>query len=188
MVRWAIAGVAILLLASAVAAEEDNGPALVDLFARTCAKRPALPSDMARIAAKLGFVSDGGAISPDMERGARIDILYSARLTKPGGKIGLTAYFEGPADGPTVTCAVSGTGVLAEALPDLIEKSLSAQHRAEKAAADDRRLVSWRLGPMDGGDTLEMSAHREPPRRGSIQLTYRSQGVATPERPLRATE
>jgi hypothetical protein len=188
MVRLALAGLAVFSLAGAVAAEQDNGPALVDLFARTCAKRPALPSEMARIAAKLGFVSDGGAISADMERGVRIDILYSARLPKPDGKIGLTAYFEGPADGPTVTCAVSGTGVLAETLPHLIETSLSARQRAEKEPAGTRRLVSWRLGAADGSDALEMSAHREPPRRGSIQLTYRSQGVAAPERPVRATE
>src|SRR5262245_15208586 len=86
MVRFALAGFAMLAVTGAVAAEEDNGPLLVDLFARTCALRPALPSELERIASKLGFVSEGGAITADMERGPRIDILYSAKLMKRGDK------------------------------------------------------------------------------------------------------
>src|SRR5690349_11322355 len=44
MVRFAVAGLAVLMAAGLAAAEEDNGPVLVDLFAGTCARRPALPS------------------------------------------------------------------------------------------------------------------------------------------------
>ena len=175
MVRFVFAGLAMVALAGAIAAEEDNGSALVDLFARTCALRPALPSEMSRIASGLGFVSEGGAISAEMEAGPRIDILYSARLTKRGEKVGLTAYFDGPADGPTVTCALTAVGVSADALPGLIETSLNARDRTEKAAVDDnRRLASWRVGAAGDGDTLEMSARRESPRRASIQIVYRS--------------
>jgi hypothetical protein len=174
MVRFALAGLAMLAFAGAVAAEEDNGPALVDLFARTCAHRPALPSEIERVASKLGFVSEGGAISAEMERGPRIDILYLAKLMKRGEKFGLTAYFDGPADGPSVTCALTAVGVSAEALPGLIEKSLNAHDRTEKAAGDNNRLrASWRASAAGNGDPLEMSAGRDSPRRASIQIIYR---------------
>src|SRR5215469_6349972 len=122
MVRVAFAGLAMLALAgaAAVAAQEDNGPALVDLFARTCARRLALPSEIERLASGLGFVSEGGRISADMERGPRIDILYTARLTKQGANVGLTAYFDGPPDGLSVTCALTAVDVSADALAGLI--------------------------------------------------------------------
>lgn len=174
MVRFAVAGLAMLMVAALAAAEEDNGPVLVDLFAGTCARRPALPSEMERIASRLGFVSEGGAVSADMERGPKIDILYMARLTRPGGKVGLTAYFTGPADGPTVSCALTATGVSPDALPSLIETALKVHDRSAKAAPDDnRRVVSWRLGDTGEGDAVEMWARPDLPRRASIQIEYR---------------
>jgi len=173
MIRFAFAGLAMLAFAGAVAADEDNGPALVDLFARTCARRPALPSELERIATGLGFVSLGGPIAADMESGPRIDIVYMARLTKRGLSVGLASYFEGPPDGPTVSCDLTTVGVSAEALPGLIETSLNAHDRTEQAAADNkRRQASWRVGAAGGGDTLEMSAWRESPRRASIHIGY----------------
>jgi hypothetical protein len=174
MVRFAFAGLAMLvLLGGAVAAEEDNGPALVDLFAKTCALRPALPSEMERIALGVGLVSVD-PITADMESGPRIDILYTARLIKRGEKVGsLTAYFEGPADSPTVSCGISAVGVSAEALPALVEKSLNAHHRAEKTPADEKRLqASWRIGAKEG-DMLDVSAWRTSPQRASISFNYR---------------
>ncbi|MFB9265106.1 hypothetical protein ACFFWD_18440 [Bradyrhizobium erythrophlei] len=174
MVRFAIAGLAMLALAGAVAAEEDQGPALVDLFARTCALRPALPSEIERTATGLGFVKDGGPISADMEAGPQIDILYMARLTKRGENVGMTAYFSGPVDGPTVICSLTTIGVSAEALPGLIERTLNAHDQTEKAANDGNRLVAnWRVGAAGSDDTLEISAWRTPPRRTSISITYR---------------
>ncbi|MEH2513028.1 hypothetical protein V1291_004382 [Nitrobacteraceae bacterium AZCC 1564] len=175
MVRFALAGFAMLALAGAAAAEEDNGPALVDLFAKTCALRPALPSEIERIASGVGFVSEGSAISAAMESRPQIDILYSARLTKRGEKVSLTAYFAGPVDAPTVSCGLNTIGVSAEALPGLIETSLNAHDRTEKTPADNKRLrASWRVGAAEGGDTLEVSAWRDSPRRASISFMYRS--------------
>ncbi len=171
MVRFAFAGLAVLALAGACAAEDDNGPALVDLFARTCALRPALPSELERSATALGFVSEGPAISPEMERGPRIDIVYSARLTKRGEKVSLLAYFSS-ADGPIVICSVSTVGVSAEALPGLIERSLNAHDRTEEPTADHNHLrVSWRAGAA-GGSALDMSASRVSPQRASISIKY----------------
>jgi len=173
MIRFAFAGIAMLALAGAAAAEEDNGPALVDLFAKTCALRPALPSEIERIASELGFVSRGSAITADMESEPRIDILYSARMTQRGENVGLTAYFDGPVDGPTVTCSLSVAGVSSEALPGLIETSLNARDRTEKPAVDDNRLLlSWRVGGAEDDDTLEISARRDSSRRASISLMY----------------
>ena len=164
-----------LAVTGAVAAEEDNGPLLVDLFARTCALRPALPSELERIASKLGFVSEGGAITADMERGPRIDILYSAKLMKRGDKFDLTSYFEGPADSPTVTCTVTAVGVSVDALPGLIEASLKARDRTERpGTGDNLRRASWRVSAAGGDDTLDMSARRDSPQRASIQLAYRA--------------
>jgi hypothetical protein len=42
-----------------------------------------------------------------MERGPSIDILHSARLTQRNMDVGMTAYFAGPIDGPTVVCIPS---------------------------------------------------------------------------------
>jgi hypothetical protein len=174
MVRFAFAGLAMLAVAGAVAAEEDNGPALVDLFARTCALRPALPSGLDRIASGLGFVKDGGAISADMEVGPRIDIVYSARLMKRGVKFGLMAYFEGRADGPTVACGLTTFGVSAQALPGLIEKALNVRDRTGEAAADASLLrAGWRIGAASDGDTLEMTVRRDQARLGAIDIKYR---------------
>jgi len=174
MVRFALAGFALLTLAGTAAAEEDNGPALVDLFVKICARRPALPSEMERIASGLGFVSDGGGISTDMERGPQIDILYMGRLTTRSGTFGLTAYFTGPADGPTVDCALTATGVSADALPALVEKTLKVRDRTGTATPDDNRLVvSWRLGGTADADKVEIWARQDLPRRASIQTVYR---------------
>jgi hypothetical protein len=175
MVRLVFAGVMVLAFAGAVAAEEDHGPMLIDLFAKTCARRPALPSEIERMATGLDFVSDGHPISAAMENGPQIDILYMARLTQRGENVSLTAYFAGPADAPTVICTLSAVGVSAEALPDLIEKSLKPGDRTDKASADDnRRQANWRLGAAGEGDALDMSAWRTPPRRAAINIEYRA--------------
>lgn len=128
---------------------------------------------MERLASAAGFASEGDPLSADMEAGPRIDILYSATMTKRGKKAaGLTAYFSGPVDGPTVTCTVSTVGVSAEILPALVEKSLDAYGRTERAPDDNRRMASWRLGAAGGGGSLEMSARRDPPQRASITVEY----------------
>jgi hypothetical protein len=164
-------GLATLVLTNAVAAEEDNGAALIDLFVKTCARRLRLPSEIERSASRLGFVSSNPAISPDMESGPRIDILYSARLTQRNLAVGMTAYVEGPTDGPTVVCTLNATGVSADALVALIEKSLNARDRTERPTGNDNRLAAnWRVGD---GETLEMSVWRTPPYRASISMTYR---------------
>ena len=171
VVRFALAGFALLALAGAACAEEDNSALLVDLFAKICAPRPARPSQVERIAAGLGFVSDGGPITPEMERGAKLDLLYSAKLIRQGARLGsMTALFAGPDDGPSVTCSVSAVGVSADALPGLIETSLKARERTDNPSNDDNhRLAGWRIG---AGDALEMSVWRTSPHRASISINY----------------
>lgn len=162
-----------LTLVSPVAAEEDRGPALAALFAKTCALRAMLPSELNRIATGLGFAGNG-TITPEMESGPRLDYVYSARFTRRGENISLSAYFGGSADEPDVSCGLSAVGVSAEALPGLIEKSVDAHDRTEKAENDGNRLVaSWRTSAAESGDTLEMWAWRTSPRRASINITYR---------------
>ena len=174
MTRCAFAGLVMLALSGAVAAEEDHGSTLVDLFAGTCAKRPASPLVIQLFASELGFVSSDRPITADMERGPQIDILYMARFTKQGLNVGLSAYFSGPADAPSVSCSLSSADVSAEALLALIENSLKVRDRTEETANDgNRRLAKWRVGAAENGDTLDMSAWRVPPRRASIGLTYR---------------
>jgi hypothetical protein len=176
VVRLALAGFALLALAGAAGAagaQEDNSALLVDLFAKICAAKPARPSQVERIATGLAFVSDGGPITAEMERGPKIDILYSAKLIRRGERLGsMTAYFAGPDDGPSVTCTVSAVGVSADTLPGLIETSLKARERADKPSNDDNhRLASWRVG-AGNGDTLEMSVWRTSPHRASISINY----------------
>ena len=173
MGRFTLAGLALLALAGAAGAEEDNSALLVDLFAKICAPKPARPSQVERIAAGLGFVSDGGPITAEMERGAKIDILYAAKLIRRGERLGsMTAYFTGPDDGVSVSCTVSAAGVAADALPGLIETSLKARERTDKPSNDDNhRLASWCVG-AGNGDTLDMSVWRTPPHRASININY----------------
>jgi hypothetical protein len=173
MVRFALAGFALLALAGAAGAEEDNSALLVDLFAKICAPQPSRPSQVERIASSLGFVSDGGPITAEMERGPKLDLLYSAKLIRRGERLGsMTAYFTGPDDGPSVTCSVSAVGASADALPGLIETSLKARERTDKPSNDDNhRLANWRVG-TGSGDTLEMSVWRTSPRRASISVNY----------------
>lgn len=171
--RFALAGLALLALAGAAGAEEDNSALLVDLFAKICAPKPARPSQVERIAAGLGFISDGPPITAELERGANIDILYAAKLIRRGERIGsMTAYFTGPDDGPRVSCTVLAVGVSADELPGLIEKSLKARERTDKPSNDDNhRLASWRVG-SGSGDALEMSVWRTSPHRASININY----------------
>lgn len=173
MGRFALAGLALLALADAAGAEEDNSALLVDLFAKICAPKPARPSQVERIATGLGFVSDGGPITAEMERRASIDVLYAAKLIRRGERLGsMTAYFTGPDDGVSVSCTVSAVGVSADAVPGLIETSLKAHERTDKPSNDDNhRLASWRVG-AGSGDTLDMSVWRTPPHRASITLNY----------------
>lgn len=175
MVRFAFAGLVLLALVGATSAEEDNGSTVVDVFAKTCARRPALPSELELLAAELGFVKDGGPITAEMLAGPQIDIVYMARLMKRGEKVAsISAYFSGPAVGPTVSCAVSAFNVSAEALPGLIERSLKVRDRTDEPATDDdRRRAKWRLGSAADADTLEMWTRRSPPRLASINIEYR---------------
>lgn len=175
MVRFAFLGLVLLALTGAASADEDNGATVVDVFARTCARRPALPSELQLFATELGFVRDGGPITADTQAGPQIDIVYMARLIKRGEKVAsISAYFSGPASAPTVSCAVSAFNVSAEALPGLIEQSLKVHDRADQPAADDdRRQAKWRLGAAADADTLEMWARRSPPRLASINIQYR---------------
>ncbi|PDT90484.1 hypothetical protein CO669_09895 [Bradyrhizobium sp. Y36] len=168
--RLPLAGLALLALAGVAGAEEDNTALLVDLFAKVCAPKPARPSQVERIATGLGFVSDGGPITAEMERRASIDILYTAQLIRRGERLGsMSAYFTGPDDGVSVSCTVSAVGVSADALPGLIETSLKARERTDKPSSDDNLLrASWRVG----ADTLGMSVWRTPPRRASITISY----------------
>jgi hypothetical protein len=169
MIRFALAGFALLAFAGAAAAEEDNSALLVDLFAKICTPKPARPSQIERVATGLGFVSDN-PVTPEMERGANIDVVYFARLMKRGEKVaGISAYFTGPDDGPSVSCSVSATGVSTDTLPGLIETSLKARERTDKPTENERyHRASWRAG----ADTIEMSAWQTPPRRGSISMSY----------------
>lgn len=173
VVRFALAGFALLALASAAGAEEDNSALLVDLFAKICAPKPARPSQVERIAGGLGFVSDGGPITAEMERGPKIDILYSAKLIRRGERLGsMTVYFAGPDDGPSVTCTVSTVGVSADTLPGLIETSLKARERIDKPSNDDNHhRASWHVG-AGSGEALEMSVWRTSPHRASISINY----------------
>ncbi|MBR0718563.1 hypothetical protein [Bradyrhizobium liaoningense] len=169
MIRFAVAGLALLALAGTAVAEEDNSAMLVDLFAKICAPKPARPSQIQRIATSLGFVSDN-PVTPEKERGANIDVIYFARLMKNGEKVGgISTYFTGPDDGPTVSCSVSATGVSADTLPSLIETSLKARERADQPTEKENyHRASWRVG----ADTIEMSAWQTPPRRASISMSY----------------
>ncbi|MFS8048748.1 hypothetical protein [Rhizobium sp. BR 314] len=174
MVRFVFAGLAMLTLVSPVAAEEDYGPVLVALFAKTCAIRPALPSELARIVTGLGFVSED-KISADMEAGPQIDIVYRARFAGSGRNVSLSAYFGNSVTEPDVSCSLNTIGVSADALPGLIEKSLDAHDRTEQLANDGNRFVaSWRTGAAQGSDTIGISAWRTSPQRTSISITYHS--------------
>lgn len=171
-IRHALAALATLGLMSVAAAEQDRGPALVELFAKTCARQPARPTDMQRFTVALGFVSDGGPITTEMESAPNIDLLYMGRFTKAGENVSLTAHFSGPADDRIVICSLNSTGVSADALPDVIEKSLKARERSAQAVDDsNRRRWSWRIGAAT--DVLEASAWLVSPQRASISMTYR---------------
>jgi hypothetical protein len=165
-----LAGLAALALMDAARADDDNSALLVDLFVKVCAPRPAKPSQVERIATGLGFVSDGGPITAETERGPTIDLLYSAKLIRRGERIGgMSAYFSGPGDGPHVTCTVTATGVSADVLPGLIQTLLQARERTDKPSNDANHLMaSFHVG----GDTLESSVWRTSPRRASISIDY----------------
>ena len=173
MIRLALAGLAVLTLAGPAASEELDAPTLVNLFVKTCALRPALPSELYRIASEVGFASEYGPIRAELESGPKIDIVYAAKLMVRGEKVSLTAYFTGPVDGPEVVCSVQSLSVSPDGLADLIAQSLRTYDRTDKATADGNRLqVDWHLGAAGTGDKLELRAYQDPPRRASISLDY----------------
>lgn len=173
MIRLAFAALAVLTLTGGAAAEEVDAPTLVDLFVKTCALRPALPSELDRIASEVGFASEHGPVSPEWESGPKIDIVYFAKLMVRGQKVGLSAYFTGPVDRPTVSCSVHSLSASTDGLADLIEQSLKTHDRTDKVTANgDRREVDWHMGAAGTGDTLELHTYQDPPRRASISTTY----------------
>ncbi len=171
--RLAMPVLALLALAGTAAADEDNAALLVNLFAKTCGMRPALPSELERLAAGLGFESSNGPITAEMEAGPQVDIVYAATWTEGNGKASLSAFFNGPINSPTVACGVRTTGVSPETLPGLVEISLNAHDRTNEATGDpDMARFTWHAGAAESGDTLEVSTRKAAPRRAAIDMTY----------------
>ena len=173
MFRFALVGSVILMLTGAAAAEEVEGPVLVDLFANTCMRRPALPSELDRIASQLGFTSESSPISAELESGPQIDILYFAKLMVRGEKVGISAYFFGPVDAPAVSCTVGSLKASTDGLSELVERTVETYERSEKVIGDGNGLaVKWRPGAADSDDRLELRTYKKPMRHASITMFY----------------
>jgi hypothetical protein len=159
-------------LGAVTAAAEDNGLALLDVFDKTCARRPALPTALQRLAKAAGFESEHGDITPGMESGDKIDLLYFANLVRGAVTFKLDAYFSGSRDAPTVSCSMATSGVNGQDLAPLIEAAKNVTSPSIEISKDGvfGRLI-WTAG-ADGDDRLAMTFRRDEARRASLSLTY----------------
>jgi hypothetical protein len=171
MIRFVYATASVLLLASAAGAEGIKGHELINLFSKTCLLKPALPSELDSIASKAGFANEGASISLELERGSALDVVYFAKLP-PGKKAGISAYFTGPVENPSVSCTVKSLDVSTEGLEELVEESIDTRDRTiEATAKGGGLLVKWHLGAEGGGDMLELTSYKDP-SRASITISY----------------
>jgi len=163
----------LLGLGAIPAAAADNGLALLGLFEKTCAQRPALPTALQRLAKAAGFESEHGDITPDMESGDKLDLIYWATLVRGAATFKLNAYFSGRRDAPSVSCTAATIGVNGQDLVAAIEaaeKVTSPSTELSKDGAFSR--LKWTFGAAGGNDSLDLSFRRDEPRRTSLNLTY----------------
>ncbi len=175
--RVVILGIPVCLLflglGAGSAAADDKGLALLDLFEKTCARRPALPTALQHLAKAAGFENEHGDLTPDMESGDELDLVYFAKLERGGATFKLDAYFSGSRGAPSVSCTMAASGVDGKDLAPAIEA-------AEKVASpviefsNDGVIgrLKWTVGGADRNDRLEMAFRRNEPHRTSLNLTY----------------
>lgn len=156
-----------LLSAPPVAADEAVG--LVELFSRTCALTPALPSALNQRAILAGFSPAQPPIKPEQESEPILDLVYSARFARADMRVSLSAYFSGDAREATVSCGLSSEGVTPKGLRSALESSMPLGEPIRFSDQADRTLGEWRTPNFE----LSISVHTSPPYRGTVHAQYR---------------
>ncbi|OAF14213.1 hypothetical protein AYJ54_42365 [Bradyrhizobium centrolobii] len=155
------------------AAADDNGLALLDFFEKTCARRPALPTTLQRLAKAAGFESEHGDLTPDMESGDELDLIYFAKLVRGAATFKLDAYFSGSRGAPSVSCTMTTSGVNGQDLAPAIEAAEEVTSPGTEFSKDGViGKLNWTFGAAGGNDRLEMTFRRDEPRRTYLNLTY----------------
>src|SRR5262249_25462757 len=134
-------------------AADDNGLALLGFFEKTCARRPALPTVLQHLAKAAGFASEYGDVTPDMESGDKLDLLYFAERVQDAAPFKLNAYFSGRSDAALVICTIATVGVNAQDLAPAIEAAEKVTSPGTEYSNDGASgAMKWAIGAADGDD------------------------------------
>lgn len=165
-------GLLLLVLAATPAAADGRGLALLGVFEQTCGQRPALPTQLQRLAQAAGFASDNGDIRPDQETGDKLDVIYFAKLVQGEATFSLSAYFSGIIVAPVVSCSIGTIGADAKDLAAAVEATEHVTSPVAEVSNDGAMsMLKWTFG-VAKSDWLELRARRDSPRRVSVALSY----------------
>jgi hypothetical protein len=146
-------------------------------------KRPdsslALSEDMRPAAADrrgLGRAGDGKRLRLPIWQGGEpekesdsIDLLYSWKLPQRGSNFGLSAYMTGSRTLYRVDCSIGADQVTLDELVAALKKSASLPAAsAEVKPGSDVTTVTWKVGPPDSGNSLQVTYNAKNARRCAV--------------------
>ena len=161
----------VLGIGAASADDNDNAVRLVELFAKTCAKKPASAEALDTLARGLGYIHQHGPVPAD-DPTRNYDDIHSWKLRDQDSNFGISTYFEGPRAHYQVSCSLSASNVAGPSIMAVI-KSKTALPDPQSTKLDSesgRSNFNWTTEIDGEQEKLDVSAATN--GRASISISY----------------
>lgn len=171
---WRTPVCALLLgLSAAPAAANDNGPALLSVFERTCGQRPALPTILQQSARAAGFDDGQLDLAPEMKTPEKLNVTYFAKLDLDGVHFILNALFVDENGALYVTCDLSAPGVDEDVIAAIETAEKVSLPHIEVRNDGATSVLNWPSADGDPVIGLKLRTQRDEPRHALLTLGYK---------------
>ena len=149
----------------------DNGERLVQVFSKTCAKKPVTAGAMDTLARGLGYSHQNGPVAADDPKRDPDDVHFW-KLREQGSNFAIDAYFSGPRAHYQVSCSIKADDIAAAAFLAVLKRETTLPDpQSTKLDPDSGSSTYIWTAEVDGAqDKLEVNASRN--GRVRIALTY----------------
>ena len=160
------------LIGAGQAWAEDNGEALFQRFAKTCATKPISAAELDARARSLGYVSNIGPSDPDDGR-VDLDFIYFWKLPDQGPDFAISTYFYGPRAHFQVNCAIRANNVGYDAFVASLKLNTSLpEPQVTSDSKTGAPIYTWTVDADGAKDILVVEGFGEDNRRVDVRLTY----------------